>query len=326
MENIIKNYALKNGMCDIGICGAYDFEYERTYIENSADSITGFVEKDIEKRIKPCITLKNAKSIIVVAKNYYKNYSFKCDSDIRGYISMGAVGIDYHIYMKNVLSGLSAILKNYGANSVYFSDTGPLSDRAAALRSGIGYRGKNGCVVTKNGGSAVFLGYIITDIKLKTEKTLNENCGSCRKCIYSCPTGAISENGFNLQKCISYITQLKRKLTKNEIKMVGLNLYGCDVCQKVCVKNKIKNEFVYEIDTAMPKIEYILKMSNSQFKNMYSKTAMGWRGVNVIKRNAICALLKYKEGNALSIAKSMLNSESDIIKDTAKKVIDIMRE
>ena len=73
-------------------------------------------------------------------------------------------------------------------------------------------------------------------------------------------------------------------------------------------------------------MKLILKMSNSQFKNMYSKTAMGWRGVNVIKRNAICALLKYKEGNALSIAKSMLNSESDIIKDTAKKVIDIMRE
>ena len=129
-----------------------------------------------------------------------------------------------------------------------------------------------------------------------------------------------------MTKCISYITQLKRELTEEEMFLVGKNLYGCDVCQRVCAKNKGFINEVYVINISMPEIREILYMSNRRFKGKYGKTAMGWRGASVIKRNALCALLQYKNKEAEEIAGIGLKSESTLVKNTAQKVLEIMRK
>lgn len=327
IEEIIKNFAFELGADDVGICSAEDFEEIRHQIELKNDLLKGFAETDIEKRLKPSITLRNAKSIIVLSKNYRLNNKFQHDGKIRGYISMGAVGEDYHIYISEMLKGISEMIeKNYNAKCVYFTDTGPLCDRAAAVRSGIGYYGKSGCVITDNAGACAFLGYIITDLKLNFDEKSKKDCGKCDLCIRSCPSGAISENGFDMTKCISYITQLKRELSEEEMFLVGKNLYGCDVCQRVCAKNKGYVNEIDDINISMPEIKEILNMSNRQFKEKYSKTAMGWRGASVIKRNALCALLQYKNNEAEEVAYIGLKSESDLVKNTAEKVLEIIEK
>ncbi len=327
IEKEIKRYAFELGADDIGICSADDFEEIRMQIEAKRNLLKGFAEMDTEKRLKPYITLHGAKSIIVLSKNYRLSNKFKIDGKIRGYISMGAVGEDYHIYVSEILKCISNMIeKNYNAKCVYFTDTGPLCDRAAAVRSGIGYYGKSGCVITDNAGACAFLGYIITDLKLKFDKKSGKDCGNCNLCLKSCPTGAISENGFDMTKCISYITQIKRRLTEEEMLLVGKNLYGCDVCQKVCVKNRGFIKEMYDINASMPEIKEILSMSNRQFNEKYGKTAMGWRGASVIKRNALCALLQYKNKEARETACIGLKSESDLVKNTAEKVLEIMEK
>lgn len=327
IEENIKRYAFELGADDAGICSAEDFEEIRPQIEAKRDLLKGFAEMDIEKRLKPSLALKGAKSIIVLSKNYRINNKFNIDGKIRGYISMGAVGEDYHIYMAEILKGVSEMIeKKYGAKCVYFTDTGPLCDRAAAVRSGIGYYGKSGCVITDNAGACAFLGYIITDLELNFDEKSNKSCGKCDLCIRSCPSGAISANGFDMTKCISYITQLKRELTEEEMFLVGKNLYGCDICQKVCAKNKIYVKEIDDINISMPEIKEILSMSNRQFKEKYGKTAMGWRGASVIKRNALCALLQYKNKEAAKIAGIGLKSESALVKNMAEKVLEIMEK
>lgn len=327
IEEKIKRYAFELGANDAGICSAKDFEEIRPQVEAKKDLLKGFAEMDIEKRLKPSLTLEGAKSIIVLSKNYRLNNKFQIDGKIRGYISMGAVGEDYHIYMAEILKGVSEMIeKTYGAKCVYFTDTGSLCDRAAAVRSGIGYYGKSGCVITDNAGACAFLGYIITDLDLEFDVISKKDCGICDLCIRSCPSGAISENGFDMTKCISYITQLKRELTEKEMFLVGKNLYGCDVCQKVCIKNKGFINEINDINISMPEIKEILNMSNRQFKEKYGKTAMGWRGASVIKRNALCALLKYKSDEAEETAYIGLKSESALVKNTAEKVLEIMKK
>jgi len=206
-----------------------------------------------------------------------------------------------------------------------FCDTGPLNDRAVAKRCGIGYIGKSGNIINDEWGAALFLAYIITDMDIEADEDTDGSCGGCRKCIDNCPSGAISENGMDIEKCISYLTQAKRILSKDEIKIIGKNLFGCDVCQRVCIRGEYEKT-EHDIEKCMPEIESILKMTNREFKEVYSHTAMGWRGASVIKRNALCALCEYDDDKAIEMAEMMLCNENEIIRDTALKVIEIIKE
>lgn len=321
-ESLINKFAAENGFSDVGICSAEDFEDLRQSLANTGDTLLGFVEKDIEKRISPRLTMPNAKSIIVVAKGYSKNVLVQNDGKLRGYISIGAIGEDYHIFMKRKLSELEQLLKTqFGAECMAFADTGPLVDRAVAIRSGIGYKGKNGNVITKNGGSAVFFGYIITNLHLKFSEKSTFHCSNCNKCINACPTGAIGSQGFIIEKCISYLTQQKRLLTREEMKLIGLNLYGCDVCQITCINNPNPLEDVTVLDDIMPLLEDILNMTNSTFKKRFGETAMGWRGAAVIKRNALAALGNIGTEESLVLLGKYIKNENAMLRHTAVRAI-----
>ena len=317
--------AKKRNFCDIGVCDAEDFEFLRPIFEKTASLLEGFVEKDIEKRIYPNITMPEAKSIIVVARRYGKKINVVDDGVLRGYISLGAVEEDYHIHMMKDLDFLSAKLsENYGGKYKAFVDTGPLCERELALRSGIGYKGKNHMIVTKNGGAEVFLGYIFTDLELPVAKYYKDMCDTnCNRCLKACPTGAISEIDFSFEKCISFITQKKGMLTTDEMKAIGKNIYGCDVCQKVCSKNIPSEEIIEKIDDIKPKLEELLGLSNKDFSKKFKKTAIGWRGNKVIKRNALCVLGNIGE-QGLELLSEYVVAQDDILRHTAiRSVINI---
>ena len=294
MRDKIKEYCERENLV-FGVTDAKPFWDIYEYLKNKNEDLEGFVCNDIEKRIDPKKMLPEAESIIVIGKCYNKKIAFEMDDKKRCKLALGAFGEDYHIYLRKHLEEIADIIKekNPDAKVLCFSDTGPLDDREAARRAGLGAYGKNHLLITEKFGSAVNLGYIITDEKIEIDEPLKKDfCKSCRKCIDSCPSGALTDKGYDFKKCISYISQKKGELSEWESEILGNALYGCDICLRACVyNNKFAGE-VTDIDEMYPEAEKILSLTKSTFKKEYGDTAIFWRGLKTIKRNAENALKK----------------------------------
>lgn len=320
----IEEYAKKAGMLEVGICTPEPFEEIREKLEQKNKALKGFVEQNLELRINPANTMPEIKSIIVFALGYRKNFLFSIDKKLRGRFSMGAIGLDYHIKLKQALEGMANELqKKQPFQYRIFVDTGPLCDRAVAERAKIGFLAKNGSLCSEN-GSMLFLGMMMTDLPLTpTIRNITESCGNCRLCIDACPGKALDEAGsFYPERCISYLTQKKGILNQQERKWIGRQLYGCDICQLVCPKNKNqKSEPIWDIQMAMPELEKILYLSNKGFQKQFGQTACGWRGKNILQRNALIALGNTPCEEAEKIVARYQEEERELIRETAKGII-----
>ncbi|EYE89059.1 (Fe-S)-binding protein [Fervidicella metallireducens AeB] len=254
--------------------------------------LSGFEESDYVKRINVKGLMKEAKTIISIAVPYK---TIDIDKS-KPYFSKSSLGIDYHKVVINKLSQISDFIKEkYNGSCLYFCDIGPLADREIAKKCGVGFYGKNTCIITEKFGSYVFLGEIITDIYIDRDKEKDLNCNNCDLCIKACPVQAIEmPYRLNAKKCLSYISQKKERLSLHEIDHLGTRIYGCDTCQDVCPYNR--NAEKSNIEEFMPEkwnydvdINYILSLSNKEFKNSIGLTSAGWRGKKIIMRNAIIA-------------------------------------
>lgn len=323
IENLIYSFAEKNNLTS-GICLAEDFDFLRPVLEKRNHLLKGFAEQNIQKRISPKLTFPNAKSIIVLAMNYNKKFSFLHDDKLRGHFSIGAVGTDYHTLLKEKLLELGNLLQNHSISFQAFVDTGALVDRETALRACIGYRGKNCSIHIPEKGSMIFIGYLLVDKLLSpSSKAFLESCGDCKKCIASCPSGALLENDpFAIEKCISYITQKKGLLSHWEMKTIGLQLYGCDICQITCPHNQnnpLSNSVSPEELT--PLLSSILSLSNKQFQETIGKTAAGWVGKKIIQRNAVAVLGNIHKKESLFILQKCFSDMRPLIRHTAVRAI-----
>lgn len=304
--SIIEEYAKENGII-YGIGSAEPFDW----IEKEIDVFVPFVNKSPWKRTNPQLVLEGARSIICIGLSYNIGYGGEFDERIRGNISAGAVGEDYHRVISRHMSELCAKL---GAEGIYFSDTGPLNDRAVAEICGLGKRGRHFSVINQDIGSMFFIGYIITRLNLeRTAPRDFEPCGSCRKCIDACPGGALSEDGFVYKKCLSYLTQAKT-LSFEDCTLMGRQIYGCDVCQKVCPHNSDTVLFTDRLNEFHPDIEQLLSLSPREFRERFGKSAAGWRGRKIIRRNAVIALSNIHDSRCIDILKKYANDPSGEIR------------
>ena len=233
--------------------------------------------------------LPEVKTIISIALPYYNS----CEQleNIKAnevYFSSSSWGKDYHKVLDEKMDQIINYIKQKIPEFKYFKcvDTKPIDDRFWAHQAGIGFFGKNGLLINPKYGSYIFIGNILTNLELKPSKILNMNCKLCNKCVENCPVHAISENGINSRKCLSYLTQ-KKDLTENEKKQINQCIYGCDICQKVCPHNKI-NKGYHEFEPSG--IEFINvdkyeKLSNKKFKEKYGNLSGSWRGKKIIERN-----------------------------------------
>lgn len=301
----------------IGFTSMKPFKEGRTILleREKKKYLSGFEEKDLEKRIDPLKVWKDGKSIISILISYAQKSPSPPSKGLYGNISKSAWGEDYHIVLRDKMQRLMEEINREIMTIDYrsFVDTGPLIEREVAYRAGLGTYGKNGFIIHKELGSWIFIGNIIVDIEIEEDKPLNKtSCGNCTLCIEHCPTGAIEAPYlFNAKKCISYLTQKKEILTEEERKIMGNQIYGCDICQEVCPQNKklksIYNEsFKADAQTAFPDIGKLLQMSNKEFKEKFKKTAAGWRGKKVLQRNGIIALGNSKDKRGLPILEEML--------------------
>lgn len=210
----------------------------------------------------------------------------------QGNVSMYARGLDYHRVAESKLKKLETFLRTLGATeTLIHADKGTLDDRKAAYAAGLGFLGKNGMLTCHEYGSYFFIGQVVHNLKIEGDKPLNESCISCGACVKNCPGGALTENGFKIDKCLSEISQKRGELSSDEQKLLrnGGLCWGCDVCQSVCPHNKglqttAMAEFCERRITYL-KPEDMAGLSNREFKEKFGEYAFSWRGKGVLERN-----------------------------------------
>lgn len=313
IKSSIIDYAREIGINSIGFTSTVftDEFITRLKMKRENNLLSGFEEEDEYKRVDTESLLSGSKSIISIAMPYkYINQDYS-----QPYVSKYTMGEDYHRIVTSKLELLKTYIEdNYNEKSRIFCDTGVLSDKEIARKSGIGFQGKNTNIITKKYGSYVFLGEILTTLKIEPSKEIKSLCGMCNKCIVACPAKAISDTGLNSKKCLSYITQKKEELTIEEIGSLGTRVFGCDTCQDVCPYNKDVDTSYIEEFSPSPSIcnidlEELLYMSNKEFKIKYGRHALSWRGKHIIQRNAVIAAGNSKNKNYLKI---LQNKKDDI--------------
>jgi epoxyqueuosine reductase len=290
---------------------------------------SGFEEPDIEKRVNPSLLLEEPRSIISIAIAYPSKMTNRVESkkgERRGIFSRASWGLDYHHALKERLQKLEGFIltRMPDARLKSMVDTGELSDRAVAERAGIGWSGKNCAIITPEFGSYIYLGEMITSIPFEPDTPIEDQCGTCTKCLDACPTGALVQGGqINAKHCISFLTQTKALIPDEFRDKIGNRIYGCDSCQTACPVNKGKNfhfhvELEPDSEVAKPLLKPILKLSNREFKAKFGHVAGSWRGKKPIQRNAIIALAHFTDETAIPELIDVLENEgSPVSRGTA---------
>jgi epoxyqueuosine reductase len=247
LTRTIKAKALELGFSSVGVARAESLDAEgamlQQWLARGYQGTMEWMQKNPQKRIDLRQIMPNARSVVSLALNYYTPVERIGNSET-GKISRYAWGDDYHIVMSSRIQQLVGCITSErpGADAKFYVDTGPVMDKAWAVRAGIGWLGKHTNVITKEYGSWVFLGEIILDLELEYDEPMADFCGTCTSCIGACPTGAIVEPYvLDSTKCISYLTIEHKGEIPAELKPGFENyVYGCDICQDVCPWNRFQ--------------------------------------------------------------------------------------
>lgn len=275
-----------------------------------------FEEHDLYKRIHPSHYMPSAKTILSIAFPYLHQEVEAVDNGFSIYTKR----LDYHKVVQSYLQAICEYIQTLGGEAMGFVDSNTLPERYLAYLAGVGFIGRNNMVITKAYGSYVFLGEILMDLDIKGLEEHGklgdiksyEACGECMICISDCPTKAINQKQCNPNICLSYLTQ-KKTLTDREIKLLKGNVFGCDACQLGCPYNQqvamnVLPEFEALEGMNLPVSAYA-SMDNAFFKAEVGRSSCGWRGKNVIKRNALLNLAK------LGVPIESLRSESPYLNE-----------
>ena len=293
----IKSTANKLGFDFCGIAKAAFLNDDAKRLENwlnkGFQGTMQYMENHFDLRTNPQKLVPGAKSVITLLKNYYPSHQQKNDIPK---ISTYAFGKDYHTVIKNQLHlFLQKIKEQIGDfNGRGFVDSAPVLERAWAVKSGLGWVGKNGNLINKNAGSFFFIATLIIDVELEFDNAFTKDyCGTCTKCIDECPTDAILPNKeIDGSKCISYFTiELKDALIPNNVKGKFENwMFGCDVCQDVCPWNRFsKPHEEKEFEPLHEILNFSLsdwnELTEENFKTIFKNSPIKRSKFSGIKRN-----------------------------------------
>jgi epoxyqueuosine reductase len=269
---IIKQAARQMGFDYCGIAKAEELTDDAKRLEEwlskGMHGTMHYMENHFDLRIDPQKLFPGAKSVITVLKNYYPT---ETQQDNAPKIAKYAWGEDYHDVIRQQLRQLLLNLESKigQINGRGFVDSAPVLERSWALKSGLGWIGKNGNLINKNNGSFFFIATLVVDIELNYDDPIAKDyCGTCTKCIDHCPTDAIHENKvIDGSKCISYFTiELKDALIPSEMKGKFNDwMFGCDICQDVCPWNRFSAPHQEPLFNPIPEI---LNMSNKEWLDL----------------------------------------------------------
>ncbi|MFK2825907.1 tRNA epoxyqueuosine(34) reductase QueG [Bacillus sp. B190/17] len=322
LKKEIIEYSREIGIDKIGFASAAPFTElkNRLLRQQELNYQSGFEEKDINKRVDPALIFDRPRSIIAIALAYpskMKDSVKGKKGERRGIFCRASWGEDYHVVLRDRLSKLEDFITSKVPEARFRSmvDTGELADRAVAERAGIGWNGKNCSIITPEFGSYVYLGEMITNLPFEPDQPLENQCGTCTKCLDACPTGALVQGGqLNAKRCIAFLTQTKDFMPVEFREKLGNRLYGCDTCQTVCPENKgidfhLHEEMEPDGEAVKPLLQPLIHMSNKEFKQQFGRMSGSWRGKKPIQRNAMIALAHFKEEEALPVLIEALHKD-----------------
>jgi epoxyqueuosine reductase len=272
-------------------------EYVREWLAAGRAGSMAYLEKRLDERIDPAVYLPGAQSIICVAMNYHFPLEEVAEEarSFHGRIARYALGDDYHEIIKQRLHALADWIREIApdAQTRAAVDTAPVLERELADMAGIGWVGKNTCVINPRVGSWLLLGQIITTLALPADEPMADHCGTCTRCIDACPTAAITQPyQLDASRCISYLTIEHRAEIPAEFHApIGDWIYGCDICQDVCPHNSrapagTETRLAPRFPTGSLDAREVLQWDEQAYRDRLRQSAMKRIKLPVLKRNA----------------------------------------
>ena len=294
-------------LCGIAPAAAFpELAFLRQWIDRGYAGTMGYLPRTADRRSDVRRVVPSARSVIMTGTVYNtgKPYSTERADPTRGEVARYAWGADYHEVLGRRLEALLAWMREehpqpFEARA--YVDTGPVQERVYAQYAGLGWIGKNTCVINQEAGSWILLAEIICSLPLAPDPPALDQCGTCTLCLEACPTGAFVEpHVLDATRCISYLTiEYHGDIPEQHRAAVGNHLFGCDICQEVCPWNSaagLAHDDVWSADHQMttPSLLELSRRSDEELEAAIAGTPLTRAGVKGLRRNLGVALENLK--------------------------------
>jgi epoxyqueuosine reductase len=327
--------ALGFDLCGIAAVASYpELTFLREWLDRGYAGEMQYLHASAERRLDVTAVLPTAKSVIVLGTIYNvdRPYSTESTDPSRAAIARYAWGDDYHTVIQRRMAALLEWLREHageGLEARAYVDTGPIQERVYAQYAGLGWIGKNTCLINGEHGSWIFLSEIICNLPLVAGAPALDQCGTCTLCLEACPTGALVEaHVLDSRRCISYLTiELKTAIPDEYRESVGAHAYGCDICQEVCPWNLAPATGSSQDSAWLPRpgldgptLGDLWNKSDEELRAMLKGSAIKRAGVGRLRRNLAVAI--GNSGDTEAIASLETHREPTCIDPLVKEHVE----
>jgi epoxyqueuosine reductase len=323
----VKEAAIAAGFHKVGVARAEVLDARRLdrMLDRGFDADMAWLRTTRAQRLDPSLLLPGARSVVALALSYLEPAAGPEPGE--GRVARYARGRDYHAVMKRKLKDLVARLRarDPGVRCFASADLAPVMERAWAERAGLGWIGKNGCLITTDLGSWVLLATLIVDRELESDAPHPERCGSCAACLAACPTRAIPEPGLvDARRCISFHTIERRGAIDGEVAArLGPWAFGCDDCQTVCPWNqgaaaRCDPELRARPGQAALDLDALLALTFEQYQRRFYGTALARARYDGLLRNAVLAAAHAGDARRAPAIRAHLESPFEGVRAAAR--------
>lgn len=332
LTRALKSEAIRLGFDAVGIAPAVpspNAALVHEWLHRGYHGTMEYMARNVEKRLDPSSLFPSARSVVCLATLYRARDipSELASKSSRGVVSRYAWGDDYHELIIRRAERLLDWLRQRGgdgADGRAFCDTAPVLERELAARAGIGWIGKNTLVLNRRLGSYFFLAEIVVNVELEPDAPTPNHCGSCRRCLDACPTGAFPEPGaLDATKCISYLTiELKGAVPEEHREPMGNRVFGCDICQEVCPWNRKAATsdaaaFAPRPGLFAPKLAALMALTVDEFRRIFKGSPVKRAKRAGLLRNVAIALGNSGDSRAIPALRRGLSDDEPIVRQHA---------
>lgn len=305
-----------------------DFEHFKTWLASGSHAGMEYLERPsgLESRLDPSLLFPEARSIIVLGMRYPVDREEDTRPGLRGKVSSYAWGSDYHNVLKGKLDHLAEKIGAITGMEHHYRiaiDSAPILEKPIASKAGLGWFGRNSCLIHPSYGSFFFLANLFTTLDIEpTMESADTHCGTCHRCVDACPTGCIgSDRTIDARRCVSYLTIENKGAIPPELReMIGQRLFGCDVCQSVCPWNKkpddslVPAEFLPQSESDIWfDLTYLSSLSEPEFKEKFKQSPLSRAKQRGLARNACVILGNTHDLDAVPVLSQLLQNHPDAL-------------